>query len=514
MTTQSISPYDWLKQIPASLLEKDQTPLIGYPPLFPWKEFSEVLGEIFEESSLSIVPIGNLEWREKAKLLDGLGSSPKAISATVAPIGAEICWVMASQDIALLISLLLTRQAQLLDQINVDFKQGFFTFLALEVVQAIAKIEFDSTLSPHILDNEDLPKEDSLTLDVSITLQQRTLWGRLCIKPADLKKIREYYAQQHTPSTLNYKISLPLHLEAGRASFTKSEWSQIGVGDFILLDKCSLKSNKEGRILLTFNEIPLFRGKIKNGKIKILEYPLYYEDAHMDHEAEDDLHEKKHAGAGDDQEDEDFDDEHDHDAELDEDGHDDSEEDEELDEDGHDDSEDDEELDEDDHSDDEDEVKDANGDDEPLNLDEEHSDDSEESEDFIDEDDQFLDEEIENPKEEKWPPPPEHHRERHAEKADAAEVGESEEEAVEPEEEKEEDNQTVALGEVPFSIIIEVGRIEMSLQKLMELQPGNLLDLNVRPENGVDLVVKGRRIAKGELLKVGETLGVRILDIG
>ena len=54
----------------------------------------------------------------------------------------------------------------------------------------------------------------------------------------------------------------------------------------------------------------------------------------------------------------------------------------------------------------------------------------------------------------------------------------------------------------------------MSMQKLMEIEPGNTLELDVHPENGVDLVVNGRRIGKGELLRIGESLGVRILDIG
>lgn len=68
--------------------------------------------------------------------------------------------------------------------------------------------------------------------------------------------------------------------------------------------------------------------------------------------------------------------------------------------------------------------------------------------------------------------------------------------------------------EIPLNIVVEVGRIQMSVQKLMELEPGNTLELDIHPENGVDLVVNGRRIGKGELLRVGDNLGVRILDIG
>ncbi len=68
--------------------------------------------------------------------------------------------------------------------------------------------------------------------------------------------------------------------------------------------------------------------------------------------------------------------------------------------------------------------------------------------------------------------------------------------------------------DIPLNIVIEVGRIQMSMQKLLELEPGNTLELDIHPENGVDLVVNGRRIGKAELLRIGEHLGVRILDIG
>lgn len=68
--------------------------------------------------------------------------------------------------------------------------------------------------------------------------------------------------------------------------------------------------------------------------------------------------------------------------------------------------------------------------------------------------------------------------------------------------------------EIPMHVVVEVGRLKMSVQKLMDLAPGNILDLNLSPEDGVDLTVNGRCIAKGELLKVGDVLGVRILDIG
>lgn len=70
-----------------------------------------------------------------------------------------------------------------------------------------------------------------------------------------------------------------------------------------------------------------------------------------------------------------------------------------------------------------------------------------------------------------------------------------------------------SLEDVPLSIVVEVGRLQMSIKKLLELQPGNMLDLNIHPEAGVDLVLNGKRVAKGELLRIGEALGVRITEM-
>jgi flagellar motor switch protein FliN/FliY len=68
--------------------------------------------------------------------------------------------------------------------------------------------------------------------------------------------------------------------------------------------------------------------------------------------------------------------------------------------------------------------------------------------------------------------------------------------------------------DIPVNLIIEAGRLQISIKKLLDLQPGNILELDIKPENGVSLVVNSRVIGKGELLKVGDTLGVRILDLG
>jgi len=59
----------------------------------------------------------------------------------------------------------------------------------------------------------------------------------------------------------------------------------------------------------------------------------------------------------------------------------------------------------------------------------------------------------------------------------------------------------------------EVGSLKISLRKLLELKSGSMLDLPLRPENGIDVTLGGKRVAKAELIKLGQIAGLRILDI-
>lgn len=72
----------------------------------------------------------------------------------------------------------------------------------------------------------------------------------------------------------------------------------------------------------------------------------------------------------------------------------------------------------------------------------------------------------------------------------------------------------IKANEIPVTIVVEAGQIQMTTERLMQLEPGNLLEVNIHPENGVDLMVQGKLVGKGELIRIGNTIGVRILQIG
>lgn len=72
----------------------------------------------------------------------------------------------------------------------------------------------------------------------------------------------------------------------------------------------------------------------------------------------------------------------------------------------------------------------------------------------------------------------------------------------------------ISSNEIPLTLVVEVDRIRMSLDKLLQLTPGNVLELAVRPEQGVHITVGGKRVARAELIKLGDTLGIKILQLG
>lgn len=70
-----------------------------------------------------------------------------------------------------------------------------------------------------------------------------------------------------------------------------------------------------------------------------------------------------------------------------------------------------------------------------------------------------------------------------------------------------------ALLEVPMPVIIEVGRTHMPLSDVLELQAGSVVSLDRLVGDPVDILVSDRKLAEGEVVVIGEHLGVRITRV-
>ncbi len=81
-------------------------------------------------------------------------------------------------------------------------------------------------------------------------------------------------------------------------------------------------------------------------------------------------------------------------------------------------------------------------------------------------------------------------------------------------EKQEPSSQMISPSQVPISLNVEIARLKMNLNKLLQLKPGNILELSVLPQQGVRLVTDNKCIAEGELIQIGDVIGVKITKIG
>jgi len=67
---------------------------------------------------------------------------------------------------------------------------------------------------------------------------------------------------------------------------------------------------------------------------------------------------------------------------------------------------------------------------------------------------------------------------------------------------------------IPISLTVEVAKIRINLDNLLKLRPGNVLELGVHPEKSVNLVADGACVGQGELVQIGDVVGVKIIKLG
>jgi type III secretion system YscQ/HrcQ family protein len=84
----------------------------------------------------------------------------------------------------------------------------------------------------------------------------------------------------------------------------------------------------------------------------------------------------------------------------------------------------------------------------------------------------------------------------------------------EPMEKDTPEEESGSIKNVPLQVSVELARLKLTLDQLMHLNPGNVLELPIHPDQSVSLTVNGKKVGRAELLTLGETFGIRILELG
>lgn len=423
---------DWLRFVDPLIVQLDQKPQFGLPTDFPWQKCEEALATLLERKKVELSHEVH-GWMTAEETRDLLKVPTLPIEIQWLPLKSPALFLMAEGDLKKLMAEFLGGEKGAAYFYESPLVKGFGTYFGAEVLRVLDKIQAFPPLNPQIAEGganlwEVAKKHPNFVITLNLRFNHLSLYGYVILNEAFRKEFKTHFATL-PPSPVNpdklSRIPLELTLEIGHAQLSLKEWKKVQLGDCILLDHCSYDPNqKKGSVTLALQEKPLFRGRFKDGGIKLMDYPLYEEvPTYMKKNNSDDF----------DKDDDDLYDDLDDGFEFDD------------------------------------------------------EDDSEEESFSEEEEEENIEEE--EVKEQKVP---------HSEFSRAS----SKEKPL-----------PIDLEDLSVHLIVEVGRLKMSALEVTQLEAGNLLDLNVSPEKGVDLLIKGKLVGRGELVKIGENLGVRILDL-
>ncbi len=67
--------------------------------------------------------------------------------------------------------------------------------------------------------------------------------------------------------------------------------------------------------------------------------------------------------------------------------------------------------------------------------------------------------------------------------------------------------------DVPLEVSVELGKTSKTIKEILDFAPGTVVELNRLAGEPIDVLVNGKYVAKGEVVVIGESFGIRITDV-
>lgn len=67
--------------------------------------------------------------------------------------------------------------------------------------------------------------------------------------------------------------------------------------------------------------------------------------------------------------------------------------------------------------------------------------------------------------------------------------------------------------DVPLEVTVELGRTKKSIAEILDFSPGTIIELNKIAGEPIDVLVNGKFVAKGEVVVIEESFGIRVTEI-
>ena len=67
--------------------------------------------------------------------------------------------------------------------------------------------------------------------------------------------------------------------------------------------------------------------------------------------------------------------------------------------------------------------------------------------------------------------------------------------------------------DVPLEVTVELGRTTKSISEILDFTPGTIIELDKIAGEPIDVLVNGKFVAKGEVVVIEESFGIRVTEI-
>ena len=69
------------------------------------------------------------------------------------------------------------------------------------------------------------------------------------------------------------------------------------------------------------------------------------------------------------------------------------------------------------------------------------------------------------------------------------------------------------IGDIPVELVVELGRKKMLLRNIASLKADDIINLEQPVDASLNIVVGGKLLAKGELVMVNGSVGIRVIEM-
>ncbi len=280
---ENIKQYSWLRKINKALLKLDNIPLMRTYAPFDFEMLSMHLKKKFSLKNVKIEPV-LAKWLSKDQIKEGLSDNVNYLSFTLSPLEGNVFLLMDLEDISKLTNELLIHKNQIKFS-TIMLQESYFRFVALEVLNILTEMNLFQDLSSKMVEATDFLNEDAFCIDLKIQLNDIFCYARIAINSKFRKAWEEYFINNPPLKALELAKGLDLVMtaELGYVKLFYQDLKKLKNGDFIVLDSINydIKNNK-GQVTLKLADTALFLAKIKQNKLKIIDFATFQEEPYME----------------------------------------------------------------------------------------------------------------------------------------------------------------------------------------------------------------------------------------